>query len=230
MRSCVVWLSTVLLAALTHPLTPAPSAVPAQQPKRFEGLTNSDNPIIDKDGRALALYMDPSRDTLPAAPAPEGEAFLIAVASEGTSLLTKLELAKTFLRLDRPMLGGTPLHRFLLIAVYPRIGSSGTGRRGNLMTFSPGNTRVIQELSVRFGPARETEVWSSGITRQAGLDATVSWWGSVGVATAEDGSITHVLVRQAVDLTSVEGHIPSRCDKRAPTGGLSGYQDPYNLS
>ena len=201
MGSHVAWLLAVLLVLLAHPVRVAELAAPPQEPRRFEGLTNSDNPLIEKDGRALALYMDPSRDTLPPAPAAETEGLLTAVASEGTALLAKLDLAKLLFKIDRPMLGGAPLHRFLIIAVYPKLGSAGAGRLRTPITFSPGNTRVIQELRAKFGPARETEVWSSAITRRAGLDSTVSWWGLVGVATAEDGSITHVLVRQAVDLT-----------------------------
>lgn len=190
-----------VLLAILEPVRAVHSLAPAQELRRFEGVTNSDNPLIEKDGRALALYIDRARETIPQGPAAEAQAILNSVTLEGPALLAKLEPAKLVLKQDRLMFGGAPLRRFVLIAVYPKVGVAGTGRLATPVTFSPGSTRAIEKLRARFGLPRETEVWFSAITRRAALDANVSWWGEVGVAVAVDGSITHVLVRQAVDLT-----------------------------
>jgi hypothetical protein len=153
-----------------------PSVV-AQEPRRFNGFTNSNNPLVDKDGRALAMYMDPEKETIPTMPASEADAFLTSVTAEGPALLAKLEPAKLVLKLDRPIFRGAPLRRFVLSAVYPKVGTVGTGRLSTPITLSPGTTRLVKELTAKFGPGRETEVWTSMITQQIGLDATVTWWG-----------------------------------------------------
>jgi hypothetical protein len=200
MRRHSTFITSVISAIVGIVAALQPSVV-AQEPRRFNGVTNADNPLIEKDGRALALYMDPERDAISAAPADEADAFLTSVAAEGPALLAKLEPAKLVLKLDRPIFRGVPLRRFVLIAVYPKVGTVGTGRLRTPITFSPGSTELVKELIAKFGPGREMEIWSSTITQQVGLDATVTWWGQVGVASGPDGAITHVLVRAAVDLS-----------------------------
>lgn len=188
-----------VLAATMAILTALEGAVSAAA-RRFEGVSNHSNPFIASDGRALALFMDLRRIALPPSPASETERILTAVAVEGATLIATLEPVKVVLRLDRLMFEGKPLQKFVLIAVYPKRGFAGSRNWAAPVTFSPGTIAGLRELTERFGSPSETEIWSSALTRQIGLDGTVSWWGAVGVVTTE-GSISHVLVRSAVDFT-----------------------------
>lgn len=83
------------------------------------------------------------------------------------------------------------------IIVYSQEGTAGNELIENPVTFSPGTLETLEEVISRFGNPVERELWSAKMTQAIGLDGLVNWWGEVGVAASEDGSITHVLVRQA---------------------------------
>jgi hypothetical protein len=153
----------------------------------------------------LLLFSDPSREQFPEE-RPDGlpadtDGILHGVSLEGSRLLGEVS-EKEKRGWD---VGGQPAKpeaRALRIAVYPRPGllaasPAAWGSRWPPMPFSPGALKSLPAVCARFGEPIERELWSTEATRALGLDGTVSWWGGVGLATAEDGSIAHVLVRIA---------------------------------
>jgi hypothetical protein len=67
--------------------------------------------------------------------------------------------------------------------------------------FVPGAITTFADVNKKYGTPNERENWSLKEYQEwVGLNGTVSWWGSVGVASPDDGKITHVLVREKESL------------------------------
>jgi len=68
--------------------------------------------------------------------------------------------------------------------------------------FEAGRIKRIDDVVNKYGKAPENERWIlKEFTAWVGLNGTVHWWGAVGIAAAEDGTITHILIREEEPLT-----------------------------
>jgi hypothetical protein len=71
----------------------------------------------------------------------------------------------------------------------------------NTANFEPGSRTKVDEVLKKYGQPSDREKWiAKEFESSIGLRGTVNWWGAVGIAGSKDGTITHVLTREAIVL------------------------------
>lgn len=70
----------------------------------------------------------------------------------------------------------------------------------------PGQVNQLNDIIDKYGPPSSKEIWKTEETKlYAGLFGIVSWWGNIGIAASDQGTITHVLVRQRIGENIIPG-------------------------
>lgn len=147
----------------------------------------------------LAFFFDSTRVEFQVADAakPSPDEILKSVAATGPSK-SSLEMPALFAQSGTGLIiEGKAAETMLGIIVYPRKGTPSGKLIKHPMAFAPGTVTLLNDIISRHGQPTERELWSTELTRDVALDGTVYWWGDVGIAAGTDGTITHVLVRQA---------------------------------
>jgi len=91
--------------------------------------------------------------------------------------------------------------------------------------FEPGSITRLQDVREKYGKPTELERWvAKDFQTWIGFNGTVYWWGAVGIGASEDGSITHILIREKEALpdkstssestSSRESEIPREWDEK----------------
>ena len=81
------------------------------------------------------------------------------------------------------------------VAVIPREGLAlAGGLRGKTVErFTPGEAKTLRALSVAAGPPDAIALWRDGIAL-TGIEGDICWWGRLGIATDDNGQITHLVI------------------------------------
>jgi len=205
--------ATVPLGSLCAMAAPAPKGEPAsgepplplnkdEAPKntehKFEGYLDSSK-LLGKTGSDCALFLDSSRSALEPPESEELRAIadqvLRSVAAYSDRLANSAVLAFRFNKETGNHVQGKSAAEMLHVVAFPRSSIRVTGRAKDPTRFSPGPVTALEQLSKRFGPPSEKELWLGEGPRSIGLQGEVLWWGHVGVAVSEDGIISHLLLR-----------------------------------
>jgi len=95
------------------------------------------------------------------------------------------------------MLPSSPYAEALHIAVFPDESIAVGKELKSTARFKHGPLIKLSQVVEQFGKAQEMEAWNAkDFQSWIGLNAIVHWWGAVGIATKQDGTITHVLIRE----------------------------------
>jgi hypothetical protein len=173
----------------------SPSGFGQETPKRkFDGGYFNAGIRSAQTGKQIPLFLDPSRTTFPASASNRDEV-IKSVAANFSDLTTILDVIHIFT--DDIEIKGKAAKEMVHIVLYPVEGTPVIDKKliEPPQTFQPGPLKSLKEIKAKFGEPGEQELWSGKTVQNLGLNGVVHWWGYVGIAANEKGSITHVLIR-----------------------------------
>ncbi|MCX5771818.1 MAG: hypothetical protein NTZ09_16325, partial [Candidatus Hydrogenedentes bacterium] len=96
---------------------------------------------------------------------------------------------------DDPSQAETPQPALARIAVIPREGLAlAGGLRGKTVDrFKPGQAKSLRAMAIAAGPPDAIALWPQGIAL-TGIEGDICWWGRLGIATDDNGVITHLVI------------------------------------
>ena len=118
-----------------------------------------------------------------------------SVACHSDDLLQLTELARRIGELvdGQGLLGGPDTH----IVVLPAVGTEVFGPIETPYGFVPAEVTRLPDVIEKCGPPRQTQPWPGlNVGREGDEVGPVHWWGAVGLAAAQDGTIEFLLVRE----------------------------------
>jgi tetratricopeptide (TPR) repeat protein len=88
-----------------------------------------------------------------------------------------------------------PQQALARVAVIPREGLAlAGGLRGKTVErFKPGDAKTLRALAIAAGPPDAIALWPDGIAL-TGIEGDICWWGRLGVATDDNGAVTHLAI------------------------------------
>ena len=89
----------------------------------------------------------------------------------------------------------TPQPALARIAVIPREGLALAGalRGRTVERYKPGESKTLRAMAIAAGPPDAIALWPQGIAL-TGIEGDICWWGRLGIATDDNGVITHLVI------------------------------------
>lgn len=105
----------------------------------------------------------------------------------------------------------TPQPALTRIAIIPRQGLAlAGGLRGKTVErFKVGDAKTLRAIAIAAGPPDAIALWPQGIAL-TGIEGDICWWGRLGIATDDNGVITHLVILglPAENVPSLENENP----------------------
>lgn len=191
----------IILGILTVSSSPVLLGASEGEVKEFRG--DFQTGLYVKCGEAYAMapmFMDKNRPpVIKAADDKVSDKILKDICNNGDDLKNAPALGRAMAK--QQMFPSSPYAEALHIAVFPDDSITVGKELKSTARFKHGPLTKLSQVIEKYGKAQELERWTAkDFQSWIGLNATVHWWGAVGIAATQDGAITHVLIREKEDV------------------------------
>lgn len=144
----------------------------------------------------VPLFVTPTQGVTATVNSERSQSVGAPVAANWDALHKDLTKAITLASAPSPEGSGLPLDKMVITAVVPRdlAQVSAALKERNAITFSPGKLADLAGVIAECGKADHAETWNR-LSKEAGLEGTVYWWGSIGLAVDANEKVSHILLR-----------------------------------